>query len=429
MSESEQSSLIDAEEGEELDHSSSSLSKRRRFEDETENNRRERPDRVINETDQQDRRISTETSSSSSSHTMNDSSASSVSPAGEDKLELRLLIESSIVGAIIGRQGATIKKLREDNGAFINVVQDQGQMQARERVMVVRGTVPQLLATFSALLDVIHDSLRARESRIGAPGEQGNDPSTLSSTAKLVLLVHRVTVGAIIGKGGETIKSTGAETGARIQVSPDPLPGSTEKTVAVIGTKPQVMNALERVMTQIKNSTLKPGTQNIPFQPNAALGAGMRGSFDQIPQQGFGGNYGQMQVPRFGSGGDDRRGAGFGDRNGPNAGYGGYALGVGAPVGAQAGFARDDNQGAISEQKIAIPSICAGCVIGRGGEVIKALRAQSGCQIQVENQDTSNPSERVVVIKGSQHAIQTAVKLIRGCVENYRPSSNQSGAH
>merc|ERR1712130_443880 len=44
------------------------------------------------------------------------------------------------------------------------------------------------------------------------------------------LLVHRASVGAVIGKGGTTIKETQSETNVRVQVSNEPLPNSTEKT-------------------------------------------------------------------------------------------------------------------------------------------------------------------------------------------------------
>jgi polyribonucleotide nucleotidyltransferase len=51
-------------------------------------------------------------------------------------------------------------------------------------------------------------------------------------TAQLRLLVHKSAVGAIIGKAGQTIKDIQAETGARVQVSNETLPSSSEKTVS-----------------------------------------------------------------------------------------------------------------------------------------------------------------------------------------------------
>ena len=54
------------------------------------------------------------------------------------------------------------------------------------------------------------------------------------------LLVPRNSVGALIGKGGVVIKSTQEDTGARLQVSNEPLPSSTEKTLTIVGTPDQI---------------------------------------------------------------------------------------------------------------------------------------------------------------------------------------------
>jgi len=73
-----------------------------------------------------------------------------------------------------------------------------------------------------------------------------------------------------------------------------------------------------------------------------------------------------------------------------------------------------------STQKIAIPTLCAGGVIGKGGSVIRDLRAQSGTNISIADPDT-NPNERVVTITGTPQGIQTAIYLIRQLVEQYPP--------
>jgi len=87
-----------------------------------------------------------------------------------------------------------------------------------------------------------------------------------------------------------------------------------------------------------------------------------------------------------------------------------------------------------TSQKIAIPTVCAGAVIGKGGTIIADIKAQSGCQIRIADPETSTPNERVVTVTGSPQGIQTAVYLIRQRVEQpYGPygtaySSGESGA-
>merc|ERR1712226_50807 len=88
--------------------------------------------------------------------------------------------------------------------------------------------------------------------------------------------------------------------------------------------------------------------------------------------------------------------------------YGDFGMGAGAPQTA-------------NTQKIAIPTICAGCVIGKGGAVIRDLRAQSGTNISIADADPTNPNERVVTLTGTPQGIQTAIYLIRQLVEQYQP--------
>merc|ERR1719397_66238 len=77
-----------------------------------------------------------------------------------------------------------------------------------------------------------------------------------------------------------------------------------------------------------------------------------------------------------------------------------------------------------STQKIAIPTVCAGCVIGKGGSVIRDLRAQAQCNISIADPEQNSPNERVVTLTGTSQGIQTAIYLIRQLVEQYQPQQS-----
>jgi hypothetical protein len=51
--------------------------------------------------------------------------------------------------------------------------------------------------------------------------------------------------------GGDAIRQTQAKTGARIQVSSEPLGNSTDKTVTISGTPEVVETAVRKVLTQL----------------------------------------------------------------------------------------------------------------------------------------------------------------------------------
>lgn len=140
-----------------------------------------------------------------------------------------------------------------------------------------------------------------------------------------------------------------------------------------------VETAVHKVLTQLAESPLRAGTKTVNFIPGPAFY-----DFAADGQQQQGGQ--QQQQMGQGSGA----------------------------------------QGPISIQKIAIPTICAGCVIGRGGTIIRDLRSQSGTNISIADPDPATPDERVVTITGVTEGIMCAVALIRQCVESYVPPTTQS---
>ena len=97
---------------------------------------------------------------------------------------------------------------------------------------------------------------------------------------------------------------------------------------------------------------------------------------------------------------------------GPQGSYGG-GLNVGIGPGNNGGVKE-----LLMQQKISIPTVCAGNVIGRGGSVISGIRKQSGTFISIAVPAPDSPSERLVTITGpTAHSIQSAVNAIRQIVE------------
>ena len=342
--------------------------------------------------------------------------------------EFRFLIDNASVGGLIGKGGANVKRVREDSGAFVSILKSESRT-VQERIMLIKGTTEQiakaalLIAELSAPAAaplcpcsvsfahaagcVLRCSAACACSLIEAsagkdrPAAGSGGAVVPSEQAQLRLLVHKMAVGAVIGKAGAVIKETQQETGARVQVSNEPLPNSSEKTVTITGSPTAVQDAISRVVQQLRDSPLKPGTRSYEYNPNNPYGSGGQ-------QSHFSSSHSQF----------------------PPASHHGGPL----PVSMQAGSGSGSGSGSTaagssaSTQKIAIPTVCAGCVIGKNGSVIRDLRAQSGTNISISDPEPSAPNERVVTLTGSAQGIQTAVYLIRQLVEQYQPQgSSQQG--
>jgi len=282
------------------------------------------------------------------------------------------------LGGIIGKAGANVKRVRDETGAFVSILKAEFR-NVQERIMVLKGTSTQIAKGCRLLADLLIDVAHTKEKK--------ENQESLSESTSVRFLVHRSAVGAVIGKAGAVIKETQSDSGARVQVSNEPLPQSTEKTVTISGTPAQIEHAALRILTQLRDNPLRSGTKVFPYVPGQPL-------YAQPPSYAPPPHYGQpVLYPSVH----------------PSA-----APTFIAPL--------TTSTQPPSTQKIAIPTVCAGCVIGKQGSVIRDLRAQSATNISIADPDPNAHTERVVTISGTPQGIQTAVYLIRQLVEQYQPA-------
>jgi len=293
----------------------------------------------------------------------------------QETSEIRVLINNEVVGAIIGKGGANVQRVREETGVFLSILKTESRS-VTERIMVVKGSTESVPLAIQSIATTIQDL------------------NSESKDCALGVLVHKTAVGALIGKGGSTIKDIQQSTGVRMQISNEPLPGSTEKNVTITGSAKTIYTAVVRILALLKENPLRPGTKSMPYVPGAPV--------YQQPPYGY---------PPMGHGAPFQQPPYQQQQQMPSLGMQGPPYGM-PPPGPQT-----------NTQKIAIPTVCAGCVIGKGGSVIRDLRMQSGSNISIADAEQSNPTERVVTITGTQQGINSAIYLIRQLVEQYQPSS------
>jgi transcription antitermination factor NusA-like protein len=86
----------------------------------------------------------------------------------------------------------------------------------------------------------------------------------------------------------------------------------------------------------------------------------------------------------------------------------------------------EDDEGAVVTITITIPSSLAGCVIGRGGTVIKSTREQSGANVNVSKEEIS-PGLREVTLTGQAHEVAAARTMVEAQVEAKKQQNAESG--
>lgn len=210
-----------------------------------------------------------------------------------EKVELRVLIQSKNAGAIIGKGGSNISRLRTEYKASITVPDCPG---------------PERILTVSADLDVACDVLLDIIPKL----EDYVHHKNLDFECEVHALVHQSQAGCIIGRAGFKIKELRENTGATIKVYSHCCPQSTDRVVQVSGTPKVVVECTRQIFELIQQSPVK-GANN-PYDPH---------NYDEFFAHEYGG---------FSDGGSRRSGGGgigrpeMGMRGAPRGGGGGRGI-------------------------------------------------------------------------------------------------------
>ncbi|CAH2060840.1 unnamed protein product [Thlaspi arvense] len=148
------------------------------------------------------------------------------------------------VGVIIGKGGETIKYLQLQSGAKIQVTRDMdADPNAPTRTVDLTGTPDQISKAEQLINEVLQEAESGGTAGSGGGSRRmGGQPGS----DQFVMKIPNNKVGLVIGKGGETIKSMQAKTGARIQVIPLHLPPgdpTPERTLQIDGATDQIEHA------------------------------------------------------------------------------------------------------------------------------------------------------------------------------------------
>ncbi|XP_074981657.1 poly(rC)-binding protein 3-like isoform X6 [Caretta caretta] len=266
------------------------------------------------------------------------------------------------VGSIIGKKGETVKKMREESGARINISEGS----CPERIVTITGPTDAIFKAFSMIALKFEEDINA---------SMTNSTVTSKPPVTLRLVVPASQCGSLIGKGGSKIKEIRESTGAQVQVAGDMLPNSTERAVTISGTPDAIIQCVKQICVVMLEAFTIQGQYAIPHPDLTKL--------HQLA----------MQHPPF------------------------TPLGQTTP-----GFPGLDATTPTSSHELTIPNDLIGCIIGRQGSKINEIRQMSGAQIKIANA-TEGSAERQVTITGSPANISLAQYLINASLEMAKVST------
>merc|ERR1719189_1222593 len=152
---------------------------------------------------------------------------------------LRLLVASDMVGAIIGRGGATIRAITQQSRARVDVHRKLEHSAALEKAITVYGQPENCTAACKRIMEVME------EERIN---------TGKSTEMELKVLAHNNLIGRIIGKSGATIKKIMEDTDTKITVSSisDISSFNPERVITIKGAIPDISRAESEVSSKLR---------------------------------------------------------------------------------------------------------------------------------------------------------------------------------
>lgn len=204
----------------------------------------------------------------------------------------------------------------------------------------------------------------------GSSGQGAPRPG-LGANSFTEIMIPGSKVGLIIGKGGETIKQLQERTGAKMVVIQDGPGQEMEKPLRISGDPQKVEHAKQLVYELIED----------------------KGNSQQQQNQG----------PRGGGGGN----GGYNNRNNQQD--------------------HGNNFGGGDSIEVFVPKVAVGVVIGKGGDMIKKIQAETGCRLQFLQTKTEGPGDRRCILQGTKQQVDDGRRMIEDLIDSVIRRNNGEG--
>ncbi|XP_061827498.1 insulin-like growth factor 2 mRNA-binding protein 2a isoform X3 [Nerophis lumbriciformis] len=301
-------------------------------------------------------------------------------PRQQHDFPLRMLVPTQFVGAIIGKEGLTIKNVTKQTQSKVDIHRKENAG-AAEKPITIHSSPEGCSSACRMILDIMQ--------------KEANETKT-TEDIPLKILAHNSLVGRLIGKEGRNLKKIEEETGTKITISSlqDLTIYNPERTITVKGNLEACCKAEAEIMKKLREAyendiaainqqaNLIPGlnlnalgifSSGLPVGPPAA--SGPRGSAPPVAPAGYN----------------------------PFLSHSSHLSGLYGVPPASAG----PHQHSAPEQEVVylfIPTQAVGALIGKKGQHIKQLAHFAGASIKIAPAESPDVTERMVIITGTPEA-------------------------
>ncbi|XP_075793455.1 insulin-like growth factor 2 mRNA-binding protein 2 isoform X1 [Pelodiscus sinensis] len=288
---------------------------------------------------------------------------------------LRILVPTQFVGAIIGKEGLTIKNLTKQTQSKVDIHRKENAG-ASEKPITIHATPEGCSEACRMILDIM---------------QKEADETKSAEEVPLKILAHNSLVGRLIGKEGRNLKKIEQDTGTKITISPlqDLTIYNPERTITVKGSIEACSGAEVEIMKKLREAY---ENDIVAVNQQANLIPGLNLSALGIFSTGL------SMLPSA-AGARGAAAAAYSPFASPSA----YLSGLygASPAGA---FPQPHSLPAQEVVNLFIPTQAVGAIIGKKGQHIKQLARFAGASIKIAPAEGPDASERMVIITGPPEA-------------------------
>ncbi|EDV26776.1 uncharacterized protein TRIADDRAFT_54022 [Trichoplax adhaerens] len=297
---------------------------------------------------------------------------------------LRILVPTEMVGAIIGREGNTIRSITQQTQARVDVHRRES-LGSAEKAITILGTPDSCTSAALQIAKIMQSELLSTNPQLKLKVEQGHPIPNIP----LKILAHNNLIGRLIGKNGNVIKSIMNQTNSKITISKleDLKSGYSERTITVIGTVENSSRAEALLSAKLRSYYKQDMASMIP-QRQGQSSANSNSNGSSYPLS----NSTTSSVSDSGSLIDSAAISPLSIPNSPSGLFSNNSV-----------FLENDNvqSDEIETTAIYIPIQTFNYVIGARGNQLPALEQISGASLQLVQSMYSGANERKVVVNGN----------------------------
>ncbi|XP_078006956.1 insulin-like growth factor 2 mRNA-binding protein 3 isoform X8 [Phascolarctos cinereus] len=336
-------------------------------------------------------------------------------------IPLRMLVPTQFVGAIIGKEGATIRNITKQTQSKIDIHRKENAG-ASEKPITIHASPEGCSTACKIIMEIMQKE--AQDMKLHFHGISSRTalsamPRSYNDDLPLKILAHNNFVGRLIGKEGRNLKKIEQDTDTKITISPlqELTLYNPERTITVKGSIETCGKAEEEIMKKIRESyesDLSAMNQQVEmetvhlFIPAMSVGAIIGKMGQHIKQLSrFAGASIKIAPPET----PDAKERMVVITGPPEAQF--------KAQGRIYGKLKEENffgpkEEVKLEAHIKVPSYAAGRVIGKGGKTVNELQNLTSAEVVVPRDQIPDENDEVIVkITGHFYACQLAQRKIQ----------------